>query len=440
MNISRHDHHLPLQPDLELPIHLGADGRLCINEDNSPSTSMATYSWLLEVDYRATGRWSIPAVTTRQGGRELFTQYLEPRQSGKRLLNLTGISGSEAIFVTTRHCRLAPHVRLLGFRQPALDKRPIMLIAPHPDDAELAAYGFYRRHYDNVWIITLTAGERQKRLDHQYLPGLDDDIRSASFRKGRIRAWNSVTTPLLANVPAERLIMLGYFNDTLSELLQEPDTHIPSRGDFALTPREFRTWNMHRLSSDAALENRGELLLQDLVELLLYLKPATVVVTHPEIDPHQDHIAAARAIASALQQAAHYPKQVLLYANHLRGIRGFPRGPAHAAAGVWPLSIATSCLGPWSFYSEVLDRESQKEKAMALDTMHDLRARMGLEKRIKRWLKRHASGLDKVSWKDYGDHDYFQTHIKAHETFAMVSGEAFVKGLSSSIHTLHSSR
>ncbi|PRY67381.1 PIG-L family deacetylase [Halomonas ventosae] len=428
MTIRRHDHDLPFVPDLELPIRIRADGHLCVIDGNRPS-SAATYSWLLQVEYRAHGRWRLPAVTTCQHERELFTQYLEPSQAGKRLLNLTGITDLKALSLISARCRLDQDARLLAFRRPALDDGPILIIAPHPDDAELAAYGLYRHHHDKVWIVTLTAGERQKRLDRQYLPGLDNDTRHASRRKGRIRAWNSATTPLLAGVPAERLVMLGYFNDTLPDLLDAPDATIPSRDTARLSPGEFRAWNLHPLVSDHAPANRGTQLLQDLSELVSRIQPATVVVTHPEVDPHPDHVAAAKATAIAMRQAEHLPERVLLYANHLRGIRGFPRGPAHAAAGTWPLAVSEAQLGPWSFHSEVMDEECQKEKALALDTMNDLRTRSGLEKRVKRWITRQLSGLEKSAWKDYGDHDYFQTHIKAHEPFAMVSGNTFVKGM-----------
>ncbi|MEQ6888240.1 PIG-L family deacetylase [Halomonas sp. CS7] len=426
--MQRHDHHLPLAPDLTIPSRLDTGGRLSVN-DGEPPQLPKDYSWLLEVEYRASSRWRLPAVTTRQGEARLFTQFLEPGQTGQRLLNLAGITSLDTLSLVSERCRLAPTARLLGFRKPHLDKGPILIIAPHPDDAELAAYGLYRQRHDNVWIVTLTAGERQKRLDRQYLPSLDDDTQSASRRKGRIRAWNSATTPLLAGVPAERLIMLGYFNDTLPQLLEAPSLDVPSRGDPTLNPGEFRQWNHYRLGSDPAPANRGEHLLEDLCELLAKIQPDTVVVTHPEIDPHPDHVAAAKATALALQGANHLPESLLLYANHLGGIRGFPRGPAHAAAGVWPLSITESKLGPWGIYSEELNREAQREKAVALDSMHDLRAQLGMEKRIKRWLKRRSSGLEKAAWKDYGHHDYYQTHIKAHETFAVVSGEDFIKGI-----------
>ncbi len=164
-----------------------------------------------------------------------------------------------------------------------------MIIAPHPDDAELAAYGLYRQHAERAWILTLTAGEYQKRLDRQYLPFLDPDLKSASRRKGWIRAWNSATTPMLAGLSPERLYMLGYFNDTLGALLETPTIPQPSLGDETLSPADFRGWNPGPLASDERAngpENRGSDLLADLERLLDEIRPSTVVTPHPELDPH----------------------------------------------------------------------------------------------------------------------------------------------------------
>lgn len=420
-----HDHYLPLAPDVELDARIDDQGRLQLPDLRHPAQDV---SWMLEVRYAARGRWKLPGITVSERDKPRFTQYFEAGQAGKRLLNLSGIGGVEAITLTLQACRLASETRLIGFQRPNLDDGPLLIIAPHPDDAELAAYGLYRQHAERAWIITLTAGERHKRLDRQYVPGLDDDLQSASRRKGLIRSWNSATTPMLAGIPQDRLIMLGYFNDSLQKLLEAPDARLPSLGDDRLTPADFRCWNARPLASDAqegGPQNRGHDLLADFTRLLDEIRPSTVVTPHPELDPHPDHQAATRALAMALQASKHRPQRVLLYANHLKSQRGFPRGPAHAAAGVWPAQLAASCLGPWSLYSQPLDLETQREKAVAMDSMHDLRDWPGWERRLKRAIKQKLSGIS--HWPTYGQHDYFQTHIKAQEVFALVSAEALIE-------------
>lgn len=430
----RFDHRYPLAVDMTLAASLNECGKLICQPDPSDSAThgkpaTADMTWMLEVDYRADKRWALPAVTICQAEETWFTQYLEPGQSGTRLINLTGISCLEDIRLVSERCQLGKDAKLLGFKPPALDAGSLLILAPHPDDAELAAYGLYQRRPENSWIVTLTAGERQKRLDRQYLPGLDSNAASASRRKGEIRAWNSATTPLLAGLSAERLVMLGYFNDTLTTLLSDPSRKQASIEAPTLSPAEFRRWNTLTLPTDTQPDgphNRGSDLLDDLRYLIDHIQPACIVVTHPEIDPHPDHIATARALALALQHTDYRPDQILMYANHLKGVRGFPNGPAHAAAGVWPLQQQRSELGPWRLYSETLSDEVIRQKAVALDSMHDLRSTLRLEKRIKRWLARRISGLPANEWRDYGHHDYFQTHLKAHEVFAVVNTADFL--------------
>lgn len=430
------DHRYPLAPDVTAAVSFDAQGGLICEDDllaGTPGTPIADMTWMLAIDYHARGRWAVPGVTTWQGDCECFTQYLESDQSGSRLINLTGITRLDDIRLVARRCQLAPSATLLGFTPPALSDGPLLILAPHPDDAELAAYGLYQRQQQNSWIVTLTAGERQKRLDQQYMPGLDGDAASASRRKGEIRAWNSATTPLWAGVKAEQLVMLGYFNDTLATLLKSPKQEVNVEWlDDEVTPAVFRRYNRFPLPSDAhnnGSRNSGDALLKDLTELIERIRPSTVVVTHPEIDPHSDHQATARALALALRETRHQPRDVLLYANHLKGVRGFPRGPAHAAAGVWPLNQPRSALGLWRLYSEVLSDAAIREKAVALHTMHDLHVPVNLDKRVKRWFSRRLSGLPAHVWKDYGPHDYFQTHLKAHEVFAYVDAATFVAAL-----------
>lgn len=423
------NHSYPLEPDLAMEVEIDDSGRVIV-ATGLRNQLAEPYSWFLEINYRATSRYALPAITTWDDGQLLYTQYFEPRQAGKRLLNLAGVSDLSVVRMALHRCHLNGKPTLLGFKVPVMEQDgPVLIVAPHPDDAELAAFGLYRKQRDNVWIVTVTAGETQKRLDKQYIPSLDRELHSAGRRKGMIRSWNSATTPLLAGVPLERNIMLGYFNDTLSALLAKPDGRVSSAMGEQLRPGDFRGLNRVTLSTDPAPENCGLHLLQDLQGLLESIKPGVLVVTHPEVDPHPDHVATAKACALAMQRSSHQPQQVLMYANHLSGVRGFPHGPAHAAAGVWPWKRTDSALGGWRLYSEYLDAELQREKVLALDTMHDLRASLKLEKRVKRWFRRLRSGVPLAQWKDYSAHDYFQTHIKAHEVFASVSAASFITGL-----------
>ena len=213
--------------------------------------------------------------------------------------------------------------------------------------------------------------------------------------------------------------MLGYFNDTMSALHEKPDTVVPSYSAPATTPDTYRQWNKLSLPTDGQAQNTGENLQSDLASLLNKIKPTTIITPHPGIDPHADHIASTRHLQAAIEQSGHSPKHLLLYANHLKSTRGFPRGPAHAAAGVWPTQASTPSPRDDKIASYPLSIEAQKQKTLALHSMHDLGGTPGLERQLKRKLKRLLSGTPSSDWSDYSGHDFFQTHIKAHENFVL---------------------
>ena len=412
------DDQYPIKPVSEQLLFLDADGRLNLPE-------MVTGNVFLRLQYQAIGREPHVSVSADNG--KCVQQFFEPKQKGLRYLNLSGLStGVQELVITQKDCEIKKQTTLLQFPDTSFTDGPILIVAPHADDAELAAYGFYRKHADRCWIVTVSAGEKLQSIKRQYVPGLDENLSQAETRKGLIRAWNSVTTPLLAGVSSERLVMLGYSNMTLSRMLENPDAVIENHQDQLVHPGLFRRFNRVVLPKDSSVQNRGNDLISDLVSLIEQIRPATIVVTHPELDPHPDHIATAKAVSIALSQANFVPERVLLYANHFRDAKYFPFGPEYAGAALPPAQMNQSVFGEWQIHCEHLSIDIQKEKVIALDTMHDLRHKLRLERRLKQWW---AQCWRKNKYQYYGAHPYFQTAIKAHEVFVVVSGKAFVRGL-----------
>ena len=102
------------------------------------------------------GRWFDPSV---QVGTD--QQTFERGAQGVRYLNLTGQVEAliaEGLSVQGRFCSVAADAELYVFNQPSPVNENIMILAPHADDAELAAFGLYSSA-DNVSIVTLTQGE-----------------------------------------------------------------------------------------------------------------------------------------------------------------------------------------------------------------------------------------------------------------------------------------
>ncbi|WP_218032526.1 PIG-L family deacetylase, partial [Halomonas cupida] len=117
-----------------------------------------------------------------------------------------------------------------------------------------------------------------------------------------------------------------------------PAETVPSVGGPEVSITPFRQWNKAPLPSDVKrkqnpIANSGENLLHDLVSTLDLISPTTIIVTHPDIDPHQDHRAAAIWLGKALQQCAEKPKRILMYANHLKAHENFTSATPDAFIG-----------------------------------------------------------------------------------------------------------
>lgn len=121
-------------------------------------------------------------------------QDFERGVGGRRYLNLSGQEEAlraGSLRFDSRYCRLGAEVRLYAMRNPDYTQRRVLIIAPHADDAELAAFGLYS-HTPEVAIVTLTQGEIE--ADNYRRLGLDSA--AAARLKGRLRTWGSLAVPL----------------------------------------------------------------------------------------------------------------------------------------------------------------------------------------------------------------------------------------------------
>ena len=108
----------------------------------------------LELQLKSTwlGRWFDPHVLAGND-----RQDFERGVSGRRYVNLSGLQ-ADGLKLVPRFCRIEGEVRLHAMRNPDFAAQRLLIIAPHADDAELAAFGLYSRAAD-VAIVTLTQGE-----------------------------------------------------------------------------------------------------------------------------------------------------------------------------------------------------------------------------------------------------------------------------------------
>ncbi|HGM5582063.1 TPA: PIG-L deacetylase family protein [Pseudomonas putida] len=354
------------------------------------------------------GRFLDPRVELLAGAQR-DSQTFERGVEGVRFLNLTGLAApvrDGRLRLLGRHCRLQGEPRLWITPAVALRHRRVMVIAPHADDAELAAYGLYSQA-DEAWVVTLTAGEIE--AEHYQQMGMAKA--EAAQLKGRLRAWDSIAVPRWAGVPEARCVQLGYFCLQLPAMQAAPDQPAASREADMADIRPFRRFNPFALPADADGAPTWNNLLADLRVLLQMARPEILVMPHPQLDPHPDHLCAQAAVLEALQGLDWQPHTLLCYANHLHDNDRWPMGDSGDGVALPPQLEAGQ---PWAPCSLVLDVPTQRDKAMALGMMHDLQPPAPFKRRLRRLLQRWLAGRRPSP---YGENEFFRKAVRRHELF-----------------------
>ena len=241
----------------------------------------------------------------------------------------------------------------------------VLVVAPHPDDAEIAAFGFYAD--TRATVVTLTAGDASDRYQNPTQPWISLS-RSAI---ANMRVWDSLTIPQFGGVPPERAINLCFPDGRLREMYLHPDRDFQGEGDDALDFPALRRMNRSPLiQGDAACTWKS--LVRDLGRIIADTKPTIVVAPHPRLDPHPDHLFATVALGEALQSAGLTTGRMFLYTVHNRRSELWPFGPAGSGVALLPI-LPEDGICASGFYSHGLSVERQRQKFVALEAMHDVR-------------------------------------------------------------------
>jgi LmbE family N-acetylglucosaminyl deacetylase len=311
-----------------------------------------------------------PAVRVElRAGSAVVVNDLDAQARGLRWLNLTGLRAQLAagtrvdVLLSGATLDRAP-AALRTFANRLDLSRRILIVAPHPDDAEIAAFGLYASARD-VTIVTVTSGNAG---DANYADDYPDAAEQYRF-KGFLRAVDSVTVPWQGGVPPERCFNLGYFDARLRTMREKPRETLPElygpNDDVAV----YRRVNVSRLLPNGPRKNSWANLVDDLAEVLKRVKPEIVVAPHPYLDTHPDHQYVTVALAEALLRWKK-PARFLLYTNHA-GQNQWPFGPPQNQVPLPPFAAAD--LPVQAIYSHALSPDLRRRKLYALETMHDLR-------------------------------------------------------------------
>lgn len=364
----------------------------------------------IPVTARLAGRWFDPFVEFGEGDLAV-RQYLERGVDGSRYLNLSGmarqLAAGQSLSIRGHFCRIDGTASVLwSYDNSALAAESVLVVAPHADDAEIAAFGLYSQASD-CSVVTVTAGETEVQ---QFTAWTEDEQQASRF-KGEVRGLDSAAAALWGGLRQEQCINLGYGCLQLQAMHDQPGEAVISPFSGLSDTRAYRRFNRGILPSDADSMTSWHNLVADLAFILEVQQPGVLVCPHPQLDTHSDHRYATLALWQAAQLLQQSP-QWLLYANHLDASQDFPFGPANTECGLPPSVQRTVAVD--GLYSMGLDADTRRRKALALDLMHDLKRPL---KWKKWWRKRLQRVMLARPLNPYGEDDFFRKAVRQSELF-----------------------
>jgi LmbE family N-acetylglucosaminyl deacetylase len=361
-------------------------------------------------------------LRARAGG-AAAVQAFEDGAQGRRFVDVTpllrgGLGDGAPIELMADGVRVAPGpARLYTFVNPSVSGLRVLVVAPHPDDAEIAAFGVYSS--TDADVVTVTSGDAGAQGFAVLFPEPGEHYRA----KGWIRTWDSITVPFFGGVPPGRARNLGYYDATLRRLWQERPRAIEPLLAKLESPGFYRSLNVDPDLKARPFTASWPSLVSDLRAELDRVKPRVVVAPHPLLDRHRDHQFTTVALLEALES---WPGdcELWLYTNHATGNESWPFGPRDAMTGLppWPAPAARGAAatpGAGLFftrlYSHPLDADARDRKQVALEAMHDLRP---FDLRPEAGEEDPATRRERA---EAGRYDYFRRAPRPNELFFVLT-------------------
>jgi len=352
---------------------------------NLPILHDANYSLFLKIDISTTfiGQFFQPEARLSADNISI-SDYFENGAKGIRYINITPLTSlyhggdklkKESVEVQLTGIRVRfkdQPVKLIIFRNNDILKSTILIVAPHPDDAEIAALGLYSSN-KSAYIVTVTAGDAGTyQYDELYI-----NRKNHFIKKGKIRTWNSITVPLLAGISPDRVLNLGFFDGTLETMFKVNPANVKALYTGLSNIDVFRNQNISPLVTLLRGGADWNSLVENFENLLNRIQPDIIVTPYPVLDRHPDHKFTSIALFEAIKRANIRRGSLYLYTNHFVLNEYYPYGNIGGVISLPPAFSLLPCFkGPIYFksiYSHILSAERQKDKIIALDAMNDLR-------------------------------------------------------------------
>jgi len=208
-----------------------------------------------------------PAVTAARGSASV-RQVFEPKAAGRRFLDVSPLRAGDRVSLSGSGAKWqGGPARLFVYRNRPVAGRRVLVLAPHPDDAEIAAFGVYRQ--SNADIVTITAGDSGWQNFKALFPEEKEHYRI----KGLLRAWDSITVPMIGGVPPERARNLGYYNGRMAEMQKSPAQVFPPFRTVLEDPAYYRKLNVDLSLRGRPFEGTWDALVGDIAWELGRVKP-----------------------------------------------------------------------------------------------------------------------------------------------------------------------
>lgn len=350
-------------------------------------------------------------------GQTTEVEFFEHGAEGIRYLNISKFveKGASALTLSGNNLSVVDgQAELIQFDNISLQNKRVLILSPHPDDAEIAAFGLYSRH-DDVYVVTVTSGDAGPFMyDEIYEDGV-----AHYLKKGEVRTWNSLTVPMLGGVHPDRILNLGYNDARLKRMATEKDQVTAGLYTDVSDMMTFRKQNSSSMAAGLVGVNNWRSLVGNMVYLLNEIKPDIIVTPSPKLDMHSDHQYTTHALVEALKIIDKHDGHLFLYTNHqIVFNERFPYGEAGATISLPPTPRGSNHFG--RLYSHPMSAEQQKSKIFALDAMNDLR--LGTDFRFP--LLAFAQAFETL-WYDLSgkNESYFRRAIRSNEFFFVVDIE-----------------
>jgi len=332
-----------------------------------PAVPQGWDTGILGVRVNADPAVDAPRVRISAGSTHI-DEHLDRGARGLRWLNLTALrerlTTGATVDIRGEGLTIAPGDATLRTFANRLDlSQRILVLAPHPDDAEIAAFGLYADR--QATIVTVTSGNAG---DFNYRDNVSDPAAHYQL-KGYLRAIDSVTVPWQGRIPPDRTFNLGYFDARLKEMRARPDVPVSEVYGPNQDVAVYRRANISPMLSNESRTATWNHLVEDLGQVLERVNPSIIVMAHPALDNHPDHQFATVAMAEALERWTGRAT-FLLYTNHAAE-NLYPFGPPDTHVPLPPWSAGD--IAVQGVYAHPLSPELQRRKLFALESMHDLR-------------------------------------------------------------------